>query len=300
MQLKEGQVVVVTGAGSGLGRAFALYAAGLGLRLALADVQEDALTATRQEVEARGAVAIAVRTDVSKASQVEAFAQATMAAFGAVHLVLNNAGVAAGGLLWEHSLNDWEWILGVNLWGVIHGIRTFTPLMLAQAERASAYRGHIVNTSSMAGLVSPPLFGAYSASKHAVVALTETLYQDLALVTDQIGCSVLCPYFIPTGIREAERNRPAELGNASPPTRSQTVMQAFTQEALAASSMTAERMAELTFEAVSEGRFYIYSHPHALRGVKLRMEDILAMRNPSDPLGERSALRARLGNCTDT
>ena len=129
--------------------------------------------------------------------------------FGAPHLVFNNAGVGSGGLIWENSVADWQWVLGVNLWGVVHGVRLFTPMMLQAAKQDPSYRGHIVNTASMAGLLAAPNMGVYNVSKHAVVALSETLYQDLQLVSHQVGASVLCPYFVPTGISQSHRNRPA-------------------------------------------------------------------------------------------
>jgi NAD(P)-dependent dehydrogenase (short-subunit alcohol dehydrogenase family) len=294
MQNFDGQVAVITGAGSGFGREFARRGATLGMKLVLADVQDDALAATLAQVEALGAKAIARRTDVAQAAQVEALAKDALAAFGSVSLLFNNAGVGMGGLLWEHSLNDWQWTLGVNLWGVIHGVRTFTPLMLAQAGRLPDYRGHIVNTASMAGLVNMPVSSVYNVSKHGVVSLTESLFQDLSLVTRQISCSVLCPYFIPTGIKDSERNRPSELANSAPLTRSQRAVQLMNEKALAASKLTAERVAEITFQAIREDVFYIYSHPHALGGAKLRMEDVVAARNPSDPFAERPALRVQL------
>lgn len=288
------KVAVITGAGSGLGREFAHLGAELGMKLVLADVQREALEQVRAELEGRCAGLVTVPTDVAQAAQVEELARACLAAFGSVHLLFNNAGVAVGGLVWENSLEDWRWTLGVNLFGVIHGVRTFTPLMLGLARESPEYRARIVNTASMAGLVNMPVLGVYSVSKHAVVSLSESLYHDLALVTQQVSCSVLCPYFVATGIGHAERNRPEGLRNAAPPTRSQSAVRAMNDQALAASKLSARRVAEITFDALRANAFYIFSHPRALGGVQLRMEDVLAARNPSDPFAERPELRKQL------
>jgi NAD(P)-dependent dehydrogenase (short-subunit alcohol dehydrogenase family) len=289
------KVAVITGAGSGFGREFARLGTKLGMRLVLADVQQDALDETLAEVSAAGGQAIARRVDVAKGDEVDALARATLDAFGGVHLVFNNAGVGgSGGLVWENTERDWQWLLGVNLWGVIHGVRAFTPLMLEQAKREAGYRGHIVNTASMAGLLAPPLMGPYNVSKHAVVALTESLYQDLSLVTQQVACSVLCPYFVPTGIANAQRNRPAGLSNDTPPTLSQRVARALSEKAVSSGKVSAEAVAALVFEAIRDGQFYIYSHPHALNAVKTRAEDIVTPRNPTDPFAERPQVREQI------
>jgi NAD(P)-dependent dehydrogenase (short-subunit alcohol dehydrogenase family) len=292
MQDFEGKVAVITGAGSGFGREFARIGIKLGLRMVLADVQEDALHETFAEVNAAGAEAIIQRVDVSKPEDIEALARTTIDTYGIVHLVFNNAGVGgSGGLLWENTERDWNWVLGVNLGGVIHGVRVFTPLMLEAAQRDPAYRGHIVNTASMAGLVNAPLMGSYNASKHAVVSLTETLYHDLSLVTEQIHCSVLCPYFVPTGISQAHRNRPEALKNETPKTLSQRVAQALGEKAVKSGKVSAAEVAGFVFDAIRAQAFYIYSHPHALAPVQARFEDILASRNPTDPYAQRPAVR---------
>ena len=179
----KNKTAVLTGAGSGFGLECARIGAKLGMNLVLADVQQDALDKTVAEMQAAGAPVLAMRVDVSKADQMQALADATFKRFGAPHFVFNNAGVGAGGLVWENTLKDWEWVLGVNVMGVVHGVRLFTPMMLAAAKADPAYQGHIVNTASMAGLLNPPNMGIYNVSKHAVVSLSETLYQDLALVT---------------------------------------------------------------------------------------------------------------------
>ncbi|SOY43927.1 SDR family oxidoreductase [Cupriavidus taiwanensis] len=288
------RVAVITGGASGFGKEFARIAADLGMKLVLADVQEDALDATVAEFQARNVPVIGLRTDVSRAEQVQALADAAIEAFGQVNLLFNNAGVGAGGLIWENSQQDWEWVLGVNLYGVVHGVRIFTPLMLAAAEKDPAFQGHIVNTASMAGLLNPPAMGVYNVSKHAVVALTETLYQDLGLVTEQVRCSVLCPYFVPTGISQSQRNRPAELANQAPPTRSQLVSQALSDKAVGAGKVTAAEVARITFDAIRDESFYIYSHPQALAPVRQRFEDIVGQRNPGDPFADKPEVRAGL------
>ncbi|OLL31375.1 hypothetical protein BTH42_12180 [Burkholderia sp. SRS-W-2-2016] len=280
-----GKVAVITGAGSGFGRAFAHKGAALGMKLVLADVDAQELARTVDGLRAAGADAIGVPTDVSNAAQVEALAQAALDAFGKVHLLFNNAGVGTGGLLWESSANDWSWVFGVNVMGVAHGVRVFTPIMLAQNEPA-----HIVNTASVAGLLSPPAMGIYNASKHAVVSLTETLYQDLKLAqaqsTDgaQVGCSLLCPAFVPTGIADAERARPDDLRNAGRPTRSQIAAGKQLQRAVQSGRLTADDVANLTFDAIAARRFYIITHPGIMATVKLRHDDIEQLREPSDPM----------------
>ena len=279
----SGKVAVITGAGSGLGREFALVAAGLGMKLVLADVQSDALERVTDELLARDCEVLAMVCDVSKGAHVQELADAAIARFHGIHLVFNNAGVGSGGLIWENTEADWEWVLGVNLWGVIHGVRVFTHAMLECAKRDPDYEGHIVNTASMAGLLNAPAMGVYNVSKHAVVSLSETLYHDLALVNAPIGASVLCPYFVPTGIHQSHRNRPEELKPDARPTASQMAAQALTSKAVESGKVSASDVARITFEAIREGRFYIYSHPQALGGVRERMEAIVGGKNPPDP-----------------
>src|SRR5690606_29704449 len=195
----QGRTAVITGAASGFGLEASRIAAGLGMNVVMADVQQDALDRAAVEIEGLGVQVLPFRLDVAKAAEVEALGAATFARFGAPHFVFNNAGVGAGGLIWEHTLKDWEWVVGVNLMGVAHGVRVFTPMMLEAAKQDPAYEGHITNTASMAGMLNMPNMGVYNVTKHAVVSLSETLYQDLSLVTQQIRASVLCPYFVPTG-----------------------------------------------------------------------------------------------------
>ena len=286
----KGKTAVLTGAGSGFGLEMARIGARLGMNLVLADVQQDALDAAATALQAAGAQVLALRVDVSQADQVDALGRATQQRFGAPHLVFNNAGVASGGLIWENTAADWAWVLGVNLLGVAHGVRVFTPMMLAAAKADPAWRGHIVNTASMAGLLNAPNMGVYNASKHAVVSLSETLFQDLALVTDQIGASVLCPYFVPTGISQSHRNRPANqpgLSMSGRPTASQMISQAMSDKAVSSGKVTAAEVAQKVFGAVAAGQFYILSHPHMLAGVQTRLDDILNLRNPSDPFAAK-------------
>ncbi len=276
------RVAVITGGASGFGREFANIGARLGMKLVLADVQQDALDKAKAELEAQGAQVLAMRCDVRHAAEVQALADATMQRFGAVHLVFNNAGVGSGGLVWENTQADWEWVLGVNLWGVIHGVRIFTNLMLQCAKSDPDFEGHIVNTASMAGLLNAPTMGVYNVSKHAVVSLSETLYQDLDLVQAPIGASVLCPYFVPTGISQSQRNRPDDVAAAAP-TASQRAAQAMSDKAVSSGKVTAVEVAEMTFNAIRDKQFYIYSHPGALGNVQERMEAIITQTNPGDP-----------------
>jgi NAD(P)-dependent dehydrogenase (short-subunit alcohol dehydrogenase family) len=282
MKQFEGRVAVITGAASGLGRAFADTAAGLGMKLVLTDVDAKALERTAEELQAGGSEVLAMVVDVSKREHVEELADAAMIRFHGVHLVCNNAGVGAGGLIWENSEADWEWVLGVNLWGVIHGVRVFTPIMLECARRDPHYEGHIVNTASMAGLLNAPAMGVYNVSKHAVVSLSETLYHDLRLVDAPIGASVLCPYFVPTGIARSEAHRPHELGNDGGPTASQQAAQSLVSKAVDAGKVSAADVARLTFNAVRDERFYVYSHPQLLGSVAERMDAIVHGTPPAD------------------
>lgn len=291
----SGGVAVITGAASGFGLEVSRIAAGLGMRIVMADVQADALEAATAEIRGLGASVLPHRLDVSDAQAVDALGVATQAAFGVPNFVFNNAGVGAGGLIWEHSARDWQWVIGVNLMGVAHGVRVFTPLMLQQAQRDPAWRGHIVNTASMAGLVNAPNMGVYNVSKHAVVSLSETLHQDLALVNRQVRAHVLCPYFVPTGIHRSDRNRPTGLQNEDgAPTASQRVAQAMSDKAVNSGKVSAQQVAQFVFEAMAQDRFYIYSHPGSLEAVSARMEDAIAARNPRDPFARRPEIRERL------
>ncbi|HMT57284.1 MAG: SDR family oxidoreductase [Ottowia sp.] len=291
----KGKTAVLTGAGSGFGLECARIGAARGMNLVLVDVQPDALARAEAEMTAAGAQVLARRVDVSSAEQMEALATEVRDRFGAPHFVFNNAGVGAGGLLWENTVADWNWVLGVDLWGVIHGVRLFVPMMLEAAAKDPAYRGHVTNTASMAGLVAPPNMGIYNTAKAAVVNLTETLYHDLNLVTEQIGASLLCPYFVPTGITHSERNRPAGEPEA-PLTRSQQIGRALTEKAVTSGKVTAEQVAQKVFAAIGANQFYVFSHesPRALGNISSRMQNMVEMRNPVDPFVEAPEVGARL------
>ena len=291
----NGKTAVLTGAGSGFGLECARIAAKRGMNVVLIDVQQDALDTADLEITALGAQTLAFKLDVASADQMEAMGKSVFERFGAPHLIFNNAGVGSGGLIWESTLKDWEWVLGVNVMGVVHGMRIFTPMMLAAAKADTSWRGHIVNTASMAGLLNAPNMGVYNVSKHAVVSLSETLYQDLQLVTDQIGASVLCPFFVATGIAQSHRNRPNEL-KAGKPTKSQLIGQAMTGKAVDSGKVSAADVAQLVFDAVATNQFYIYSHPKAIKSVQMRMEDVLQARNPTNPFAHKPEIGDQLKN----
>jgi len=290
----KGRTAVITGAASGFGLEASRIAAHRGMNVVMADVQPDALEVSAAEIRGLGVAVLPYRLDVSKSAEVEALAATALQKFGAPHFVFNNAGVGSGGLVWEQSAKDWDWVVGVNLMGVAHGIRAFTPAMLAAAKQDPGYSGHIVNTASMAGLLNPPNMGVYNATKSAVVAISETLYQDLSLVTEQVHAHLLCPFFVPTGIHRSERNRPSELSDNAPPTKSQLIGQAMTDKAVSSGRVTAAQVAQLVFDAMDANRFYVYSHPKALAGVQTLMEDRMMQRNPTDPFKDRPEIGAKL------
>ena len=277
-QFKD-RVAVVTGGASGIGRAMALRFAREGMSIVLADIEPAALDRTKAEFEALGAKVLAVRTDVSRAQDVEALAKQTLQHFGAVHVVCNNAGVAPGGVVWEHTVKDWEWALGVNVWGVIHGVRVFTPILLRQRTE-----GHIVNTASVAGLLSLPGMGLYCVTKHAVVTLTESLHHDLAQHSDQVRCSLLCPAYVPTRISDSERNRPKELDDARPKSDEDLAREAALRHAVQSGRISAEQVADAVYEAVRDERFYILPHRKIKGAIETRLQDILLERVPTNTL----------------
>jgi NAD(P)-dependent dehydrogenase (short-subunit alcohol dehydrogenase family) len=274
------KVAVVTGAASGIGRALAEKSAALGMKVVLADIEESALKQAEAELQAIGAQVLAVRTDVSQANEVEALAKITFETYGAVHLLFNTAGVGAGTTVWESSLADWEWVLGVNLGGVIHGIHFFVPRMLSQESE-----GHIVNTASSAGLITSSGLGIYKVSKHGVVTLSETLACELAACGAKLKASVLCPEFVNTRILDAERNRPRALQNAPEEQHTSPEMEALVQAArqwLAQNGLPPAQVAEMVFDAIRQEKFYILTHPTTKQAVQWRMEDILQERMPTD------------------
>ena len=280
MKELKGKVAVITGAASGIGRGIAEHCVKKEMKVVLADVEETALRETEQTLQAKGATVLAIRTDVSKASDIETLARKTLDTFGAVHLLFNNAGVQTRRTIWESTLADWEWVINVNLWGVIHGIRVFVPIMLQQQTEC-----HVVNTASAVGLISGPAIGTYRVTKSGVVSLSETLYLELQQRNVPIGVSVLCPSFVRSRLNEAERNRPAGLWNPpgeNPPTPEEQALERLFQE-MNQSGITPEQCAELVFRAIQQNTFYILTHPELSTAVQKRMEDILQGRNPTLP-----------------
>ncbi len=272
MEDLHGKVAVITGGASGIGRAVARRAAADGMRVVVADIEEGPLKQAVGELTSEGAEAIGVVTDVSDATAVRSLRDAALDRFGAVHLVHNNAGIGLGGPIWEVTEEDWRWILGVNLWGVVHGVATFVPLMIEQGE------GHVVNTASIAGLASAAFLGPYNATKHAVVAISETLYKDLQALSAPVGVSVLCPGFVQTRIAESDRNRPAwapdrEGGGAAE-------LRGAVQEMVDA-GIPPETVADRVVDAVRTNTFYILTHPELTVAIETRFEDIVGGRPPT-------------------
>lgn len=273
-----GKVAVITGAASGIGRGIAEWCVRAGVKVVLADIEQGPLDKAGAELKAMGGTVLCVPADVSKRSHVESLARQAFDAFGHVHLLFNNAGVAAGGAPWEATWNDWEWVIGVNLWGVIHGVKVFTPLMLAQNTEC-----HIVNTASAAGLITGGFSAPYAVTKHAVVALSESLYLTLQQRNALVKVSVLCPGLVQTNIANTERTRPAEWKN--PPAALSPEMQAGRAAfgTLVASSMPPNQVAEKVFDAIREEQFYILTHPAWTEAIQLRMTKLLQMENPENP-----------------
>jgi NAD(P)-dependent dehydrogenase (short-subunit alcohol dehydrogenase family) len=254
------------------------------VKVVLADIDEATLAETAEALRARGVTLATRRADVSKGEDVERLARFAIETFGAVHIVCNNAGVAPLGVVWESDEADWRWALGVNVWGVIHGVRVFTPILLAQGDE-----GHIVNTASVAGLIAPPGMGIYNVTKHAVVALTETLHHDLAAKTDKVRCSVVCPAYFPSNIAYSERNRPVELKSDRPKTDADVAREVQLSKAVSSGKLSARDVANAAFEAVRDERFYVLTHPRILPAIESRAREILDGRNPTSPLRESPA-----------
>jgi NAD(P)-dependent dehydrogenase (short-subunit alcohol dehydrogenase family) len=276
----KGKVAVITGGASGIGRGIAERCVQEEIKVVLADIEEAPLRETEQTLQAKGASVLAVRTDVSKASDIETLARKTLDAFGAVHLLFNNAGVQTRRTIWESTLADWEWVININLWGVIHGVRVFVPIMLQQQTEC-----HIVNTASAVGLISGSGTATYRVTKHGVVSLSETLYLELQQRNAPIGVSVLCPSFVRSRLNEADRNRPAKLQNPpseKPPTPEEQELERFFQE-MNQGGITPEQCADLVFNAIQNNTFYILTHPELKTAIQKRMEDILQGRNPTLP-----------------
>jgi NAD(P)-dependent dehydrogenase (short-subunit alcohol dehydrogenase family) len=276
----QGKVAVITGAASGIGYGLAERCAKEGMKVVLADIEKGALAKAEKEIKAMGANTLAVRTDVSKAGDVEALAKKTLDAFGAVHLLFNNAGVTKYSAIWEYTLADWQWILGVNLWGVIHGVHFFVPIMLKQNSEF-----HIINTASVTGL-STGVTGPYEVSKHGVVVLSETLYHQLARRGSNIMVSVICPGGIKTNISDSERHRPAELRNK--PGEGMYISDPFIRDLWQKApksfeiGMPPQQAADIVFAAIRENKFYILPNGQQYKPwIQTRMEDILQERNPT-------------------
>ena len=274
-----GKVAVITGGASGFGRELALLCAGEGMRLVLADVDPRGLEATvalLPQVGDRGAQVLCVACDVSNAEAVEALAEATYDRFGATHLLFNNAGVGVSGPIWAATLDDWEWVIGVNVMGVVYGIRSFVPRMLAAGEA-----GHIVNTASVAGFVSVPGSGVYCASKHAVVTISECLLHDLGIARSRLGVSVLAPAFVSTGIADAARNRPASLAATNPLAKP---YEDRVRKAVQSGRLSAADVARFTLEGVKADRFYLFTHPGILPSIAARGREIVEGLPPGNPM----------------
>ena len=270
---------MITGAASGIGRAIAERCLREDVKLVLADIDQVYLAKAEAELKAEGGAVLGVRTDVSKRSDVELLARKALDAFGQVNLLFNNAGIAAGGAPWEATWNDWEWVIGVNLWGVIHGVKVFTPLMLAQNSEC-----HIINTSSTAGLIVGSSSAPYAVTKHAVVALSESLYLALQQRNSLVKVSVLCPGMVRTNIANAERNRPDDLRNE--PVAMTPEMQAGLAAFKAAleAATPPQQVVDVVFEAIKNEQFYILSHPEWTEVIQLRTDKLLKLENPQNPM----------------
>lgn len=273
------RTAVITGAASGIGLELARRAAAEGMNLVLADIEAAKLDDAAATLNLPAARLLLQKTDVGREDEVAALAAAAFDRFGGVHLLCNNAGVGLTRVTWEHSTADWEWVLGVNLWSVIHGIHHFLPKMLEQGDE-----GHVVNTASVAGLLSTPGMAAYNVAKHGVVTLSETLYGELAAAQAKVGVSVLCPAWVPTAIHQSARNRPDRFGTAAPAAGLSAVYEERMGQAVKSGRLTAADMAGAVFDAVGEGRFYVIPHRKINNAIQLRMDDIMNQRNPT-PLG---------------
>lgn len=274
----KNKVAVITGGASGIGRGIAERCVREGMKVVLAGINEANLATAEAELKALGGEVIGVRTDVAKRADVEALAKKTLDRFGAVHLLVNNAGVGAGSTPWEATWNDWEWVIGVNLWGVIHGVKIFTPLMLAQNTEC-----HIVNTASVAGLIASNSSTPYAATKHAVVALSENLYLALEERNALVKVSVLCPSFVKTNIQSVERNRPVELRNEPVEMSPQEKADRDFMNAGVEAGISPLQVADEVFEAIKEEKFYILTHPEWTPLIQLRVDSLLRAENPQNP-----------------
>jgi NAD(P)-dependent dehydrogenase (short-subunit alcohol dehydrogenase family) len=270
-----GKVAVVTGAASGIGRALARKFGEQQMKVVVADIESGPLEETAAELRAGGVESLGIRTDVSKADDVAALGEATLKEFGAVHVVCNNAGVLAAGLSWEATIEDYEWVIGVNLWGVIHGIRTFVPILLEQDTE-----GHIVNTASMAAVTTAAFTSVYYMTKHAVLSLSESLYHELTLRQAKIGVSALCPEAVATAIDRSERNRPPALRTSAKDTPEKEFVEQALRDQLEIATPPAV-IADRVIDAIRENRFYVLSNDGWRDACNVRLEDIRLGRNPT-------------------
>jgi len=291
MKKLRGGAAVITGAASGFGLELARLAARAEMSVVLSDIEAEPLARAEAEIQAMGATTLAMRVDVSRAEDVDTLAEATFSRFGVPALLINNAGIGAGGLAWENEPNEWHQVMGVNLHGVVNGVRSFVPRMLESAKQSGDFEAHIVNVASMAGLQCTPLMALYNASKFAVLGFTETLYHDLALLTDRVNVSVVCPGMVPTGIARSERHAPA---SAPAPTASQRLARKLSDQAMTLSRVTAVDVAKQTMAAVMDRRFYVFTHPDDLHNISIRTDDQLVGRNPTDPFAPIPGLTAYL------
>jgi len=276
MKELKGKVAVITGGAEGIGKAIAVAVAAEGMKLVLADLNAEKLAATVAEFVAGGTDVIGVQTDVAKESAVQAMADKAFERFGNVHLLVNNAGVGLAKSAWETTQADWDWIMGINLYGVTHALRAFIPRMLEKGEE-----GHIVNTASMAGMISAPALAAYNVSKFGVVTLSEGLHHDLTLRKAKINVSVLCPAWVKTRIAESERHREAQDRSDIAKLEKVSLMTSMAIMKAVQGGIEPAQVANDVINAVKENRFYILTHPNAKAGIKIRMEDILNERQPT-------------------
>ena len=276
MQELKGKVAVITGAAEGIGKAIAVAAAAEDMRLVLADISDTLLNNTVQELRQTGAEVIGVVTDVAKESDIQTLADQAYAQFGHVHLLVNNAGVAFAKSAWETTAKDWEWIMGINLYGITHALRIFIPRMLASDEVA-----HIVNTASVAGLIAEPALAAYNVSKFGVVALSESLHHDLSLRKSKIGVSVLCPSWVKTRIIDAERNRKTEDRIQADQLEKVSQKTGAAINKAVEAGISPQQVASDVIAAVKANTFYILTHPETKAAVAIRSEDILQGRPPT-------------------
>ena len=276
MENLEGRCAVVTGAASGIGKALSERFVADGMKVVLADVEQEALSVVEKELREQGGEVVGVRVDVSDVDQVRTLAERAADAFGNVHVLCNNAVVGSGGPMAELKTEDWEWVLGVNLWGVIHGITAFLPGMIAHGEPA-----HVVNTASVAGLLATPMMGPYNASKFAVVAISETLHHEMRMANTNVHVSVLCPGWVNTKIHQSGRNRPAELGGGKDPAAEPLSLIAQIIE----SGMSPGDVASEVRDAIRDERFWITTHPEMLAGVEARLHSIITNTNPTLNIG---------------